>query len=104
MDLHHGDQGRVEIVSLGLLGVEDFDWICPTGNGEDRTAEEVFGELLGVECSRGHDEFEVWSAFKGLCKALSKLSSSITTIKHAYSSEDRTERPWRWCVHEPRPT
>ena len=75
MDLHHGDQGRVEIVSLGLLGVEDFDWICPTGNGEDRTAEEVFGELLGVERRGGDDELEVGTALDGLCIIISICSS-----------------------------
>lgn len=67
MNLHDGDEGGVEVVGFGFLGVEDLDGIGTSGDGEDGAAEEVLGELLGVEGGGGDDELEVGAALEGLC-------------------------------------
>ena len=74
MDLHHGDQGRVEIVSLGLLGVEHLHWICSAGDCEDRTPEEVLRELLSVEGGGRDNELQVWPTLDGLYGSMSMAS------------------------------
>lgn len=41
MDLHDGDEGSVEVIGLGFLGVKDFDRVGSTGDSENGTTEEV---------------------------------------------------------------
>lgn len=68
MDLHDRYERSVQVIRLWLLRVEDLYGVCAAGNGEDGTSEEVLGELLGVESSRGDDELQIWSTIDGLCK------------------------------------
>ena len=63
MDLHDCDERGVEIVGFRFFGVEDFDGESTTGDGEDRTFEEIFRELFGIESGRGDDEFKIWPPF-----------------------------------------
>ena len=64
MDLHHGDERRVEVVGLGRLGVQDFDGEGAPRDGEDWALEEVGGVLLSIKRGRGADELEVLPALE----------------------------------------
>ena len=66
MNLHNGDQRRVQVVSLRLLRVQYLDWVRPAGNCKDRRLKEILGELHGIERRRCHDQFEIWSLFHRL--------------------------------------
>mmetsp|Transcript_7308 Transcript_7308/g.17712 ORF Transcript_7308/g.17712 Transcript_7308/m.17712 type:complete len:239 (+) Transcript_7308:1578-2294(+) len=61
MDLHDGDEGRVQVVALGGLGVQQLHGERPSRNGEDGAIAEEGRVLLGLECRGSHDEFEVGS-------------------------------------------
>jgi hypothetical protein len=67
MDLHHGDEGGIEVVGFGLLCVQNLNWECSARNSEDRTPIEVLGKLLGIECGRGDDKLQVGSLLACLC-------------------------------------
>lgn len=66
MDLHDRYQRCIQVIALGLLGVEDFDRERSTGNGENRTAVEVLGKLLGIEGGGSNDNLEVRAPLDGL--------------------------------------
>ena len=59
MDLHDGDEAGVQVVRLGLLGVQDLHGVRSPGDGEDGSFVEVLGELDGVQRGRRHDELHV---------------------------------------------
>ena len=42
VDLHHGNERSIEVVTLGVFGVQDLDRERATGNGEDGAVEKVF--------------------------------------------------------------
>ena len=60
MDLHHRDQGGVEVVRLRLLRVQNFDRKSSTRNRKDRTVVEVGRKLFGVQSRRSDDELQVF--------------------------------------------
>ena len=66
MDLHDGDEGCIEVVGFWLLGVKDLDRIRASGDGEDGTSKEVFGELLSIKSGRSYNEFEVRTTLDSL--------------------------------------
>ena len=66
MDLHDGDERRVEVVGLRLLRVQHLDRKRPPGNREDRSLKKVRGELDGVKRGGRDDELEVGSLLDGL--------------------------------------
>ena len=66
VDLHDGNEGGVEVVRLGLLGVEDLDGEGAAGDGEDGALVEVAREFFGVKSGGGDDELEVGSALERL--------------------------------------
>ena len=80
MNLHDRDERSVEVVRFGLLGVENLDGVSASGNSEDGTAEEVFGELFSVEGGGGDDELKIGSTLEGFCSAR-KLSGAITSAR-----------------------
>ena len=51
MDLHDGDEGRIEVVVFGFFDVQDVDWEHSARYGEYGTAEKVFRKFLSVESS-----------------------------------------------------
>ena len=59
MDLHDGDEAGVQVVRLGLLGVQHLHGVRPTGDGEDGRLVEILGELDGVQRGRRHDQLHV---------------------------------------------
>lgn len=59
MNLENAHQSCIQVVSLGLFGIEDFNVICPTWDAEDFAVEEVARELLSLQSGRGNDESEV---------------------------------------------
>lgn len=61
MNLHDSDERRVQVIGFGLFRVKNFDRVCATGDGENGTTTEVFGELLRIKSRRSADEFEIWS-------------------------------------------
>ena len=77
VDLHHGDEGRVEVVRLGRLGVEDLDGEGAAGDGEDGALEEVRRVLFGVERRRGADELEVLAPLEQALEQAWRLSVEI---------------------------
>ena len=73
MNLHDGNERRVQIIGFWLLSVESLYRICSTWNGEDGASEEVLRELLSIEGGRGNDELEVRTALDCLCNEMSIL-------------------------------
>ena len=63
MDLHDSNERGVEVICLGFLRVEDLDRICPSGDREDRSFEEILRELDGIKCGGGDDQLQVRSLF-----------------------------------------
>ena len=51
MNLEGRDDASVDIVRLGLFGVEDVDGVTAAWDHEDRSIVEVAAEFLGVEGS-----------------------------------------------------
>lgn len=45
MDLHDGNEGSVQVVALGLPGVEDVHRVGAAGNGEDGLEREGRGKV-----------------------------------------------------------
>jgi len=55
MNLHDGSEGCITVITLGLLGVQDFNGVCSAWDSENWTTEEVFRELFSVEGCRGNN-------------------------------------------------
>ena len=66
MDLHDGNERCIKIVRFRLFSVEDLNRVGATGNSEDRTLEEVLGELFSVESCGCNDNLQVWSSLYSL--------------------------------------
>mmetsp|Transcript_1749 Transcript_1749/g.4731 ORF Transcript_1749/g.4731 Transcript_1749/m.4731 type:complete len:261 (-) Transcript_1749:217-999(-) len=60
MDLHHSDQRRIEIVRLGLLGVQNLHRKCAPGNRENRTVEKIRRKLFSIERRGRHDDLKIF--------------------------------------------
>jgi hypothetical protein len=60
------DDGRVQIVRLGRLGVEHLHAVHAAGHGEDGGAVKVAGEALGVERGGGDDQPQVLPVVRSL--------------------------------------
>lgn len=105
MDLHDRDQRSVEIVVLGLFGIEHFDRECSTGDSENGTTVEISSKLFSVKGSRSNDDFQVGSSLDRFCQdrvvsyQYIPVSSRIT-----HSSADRTAHLSQWYARAPRPT
>ena len=62
MNLQHGPYGGLEVVTLGLGGIEDLDGEGTTRDGEQWGVVEVGLELLGIEGGRHDNDLEVFAA------------------------------------------
>lgn len=92
MDLHDGDEGGVKVVGFRFFGIENFDRVGSAGDCEDGTAEEVFGELFGIEGSGGDNKFEVGTSFEGLYNRTSAYHSSKPEIDPPSLTFQQTEQ------------
>lgn len=61
MDLHYSDETGVQVVCLGLFGVENLHWEGSPRDGEDGSFEEILWELDGIERRWGHDQLQVFA-------------------------------------------
>ena len=59
MDLQHGHDGGVQVVSLGLFGVHDVHRVPSTGDAKDGRKVKVLRELLRVERRRRDEELNI---------------------------------------------
>mmetsp|Transcript_75942 Transcript_75942/g.222604 ORF Transcript_75942/g.222604 Transcript_75942/m.222604 type:complete len:376 (+) Transcript_75942:1325-2452(+) len=66
VNLQHCHKCRLDVVLLGVLGVEDLHGERPAWNCENVGVEEVAGELLGIQRCRGHNQLQLRPDFHRL--------------------------------------
>ncbi|KRY55600.1 hypothetical protein T03_17706 [Trichinella britovi] len=59
VDLHDGDQRRVQIVGLRFAGVQHFDRKCASGYCENRRLVEVLGKFYRVQSGRSDNQLQL---------------------------------------------
>ena len=57
--LHHCNNGRLHVVGLRLLAIEDFHRVQSSGNSEGLTVVEVCSKFFGVKRGACHYQLEV---------------------------------------------
>ena len=80
MYLHDRDEGRIQVVRLCLLCVQDLHRVGSTRYGEDGGLEEVLRELHGVQGGRGHDKLHIWSFLHHLLQSPSYQNQGKSVV------------------------
>ncbi|KAF3853912.1 hypothetical protein F7725_014600 [Dissostichus mawsoni] len=61
MDLHDSDETGIQVVRLRLLAVQNLHWERSSWDGEDGRFTEILRELHSIQCSRGHNQLQLFA-------------------------------------------